>query len=204
MLRLMALSLCLVLLSGPGTSAFAQKRGLGATPDKGPSLSDETPVASQKPEVAEIKEMLKKGRALENANKKYHALPLYQQALQRSEKAMGPEHPLTAACMARLAKVYSMLGFFGQALPLAQKSLKIREKALGPEHPQTAQSLMILGTLHGQMGAHDQALQMNQQALRISEKALGPEHWGPSPSRPWWSRRGRIGANPPWWRTAGR
>ncbi|MBI4642176.1 MAG: CHAT domain-containing protein [Deltaproteobacteria bacterium] len=175
MLRLMALSLCLVLLSGPGTSAFAQKRGFGSTPDKEAALPEETPAAGQKPEVAEIKEMLKKGRALEDANRNYPALTLYQQALKSSEKALGPEHPLTAACMARLAKVYTVLGFFDRALPLAQQSLKIREKALGLEHPQTADSLIILGFLYGQMGAQDKALLLCQQGLRISEKALGPE-----------------------------
>jgi len=175
MFRLMAFSLCLVLLGGPGSSAFAQKRGLGATPDKGAALPEETPVPGQKPEVAQIKEMLKQGMALEDANKNYPAMSLYQQALKSSEQALGPEHPLTAACMARLAKVYSLLGFFDQALPLAQKSLQIREKTLGPESPQTAGSLIVLGFLYGQMGAHDQALVLIQRGLRISEKALGPD-----------------------------
>jgi CHAT domain-containing protein/Tfp pilus assembly protein PilF len=175
MLRLMALSLCLVLCSGGGTAALAQKRGFGSGPDKAASLPEETPAAGSKPEVAAIKEMLKKGWDLEAENKSQPALSLYQQALKKSEQALGPEHPLTAVCMARLARMYSILGFFDRALPLARKSLQIREKALGPEHPQTAASLMILGTLHGQMGAHDKALQMNQQALRISEKAVGPE-----------------------------
>jgi CHAT domain-containing protein/tetratricopeptide (TPR) repeat protein len=175
MRRLMAFSLCLVLLSGPGTSALAQKRGLGSKPEKAAPFGEETPVPGQKPEAAEIKGMLQQGRTLEAENKNHPALTLYQQALKRSEQTLGPEHPLTAACMARLARMYSILGFFDQALPLAQKSLQIREKTLGPEHPQTAAGLMILGTLHGQMGAHDKALAMNQQALRISEKAPGPE-----------------------------
>ena len=175
MFRLMVVILCLVLLSGPGTSAWAQKRGFDSPPGKDASLAEETPAAGQKPEVAEIKEMLKKGRSLEAENKNHPALVLYQQALKKSEQALGPDHPLTAACMARLARMYSILGFFDQALPLAQKSLQLRERALGPEHPQTAVSLMILGTLQGQMGAHDKALAMNQQALRISEKATGPD-----------------------------
>jgi CHAT domain-containing protein/Tfp pilus assembly protein PilF len=101
---------------------------------------------------------------------------LYEQALQLREKALGPEHPLTAASMARLARAYALLGFFDKALPLAQRSLRIREKVLGQDNPQTAQSLMLLGFLYGQMGANDQALPLTQQALRISEQALGPEH----------------------------
>ncbi|MGB8992841.1 MAG: CHAT domain-containing protein [Desulfobaccales bacterium] len=133
------------------------------------------PTAGQKPEVAEIKELLKKAKADENAYRGIAALAAYQQAFKLSEKALGPEHPLTAACMARLARYYSFLGIFDRALPLAQQALEIMERVLGPEHPQTAQSLIILGFLYGQMGDHNKAVQMTQQGLRISEKALGPE-----------------------------
>ncbi|MGA9755730.1 MAG: CHAT domain-containing tetratricopeptide repeat protein, partial [Desulfobaccales bacterium] len=89
--------------------------------------------------------------------------------------ALGPEDPLTAKCMAHLARLYSILGFFDQALPLAHKAFQLNEKVLGPEHSQTAQSQIILGYLYGQMGAREKALLMIQQGLRISEKALGPE-----------------------------
>ena len=98
-----------------------------------------------------------------------------QEALKLSETALGPEHPLTIASMARLAWIYSQLGSFDQALPLAQQALQRSEKALGPEHPRTAQSLMVLGSIYGQMGAHDKALSLSQRALQISEKVSGPE-----------------------------
>jgi len=169
MVRLIAVCFCLLLLGLSGTHGYAAKIGPQAPQD------EETPVAGQKPEVAEIKELLKKAKADEDAYRGISALAGYQQALKLSEKALGPEHPLTAHCMARLARYYSFLGIFDRALPLAQKSLQIREKVLGPEHPQTAQSLMILGFLYGQMGDHGKGLQMNQQALKISEQALGPE-----------------------------
>ena len=77
--------------------------------------------------------------------------------------------------MARLARIYSFLGFFDQGLPLALQSLQIREKVLGPEHRQTAQSLLVLGMLYAQMGVYDKALQMTRRALQISETAAGPE-----------------------------
>ncbi len=173
--RLIAICLCFALCSWPGTGALAKKGGFRATPDTKAAQPEEVSPSDQRPEVAEIRGMLKKGKELENANRNYPALSVYQQALQRSEKALGPEHPLTGACMARLAKVYTVLGFFDQAMPLAQKSLKIREKALGPEHPQTAHSLIVLGFLYGQMGAHEKALQLLQQGLRVSEKAAGAD-----------------------------
>ena len=164
-----SICLCLIVFGWPATYGYAAKKGPQTTP------GGEMPDAGQKPEVAEIKDLLKEGWAYLDDGKGISALNTYQQALKLSEKALGPEHPLTAASMAHLARLYSRLGFFDRALPLAQKSLQIREKVLGPEHPQTAQSLMILGFLHGQMGDHSKGLQMNQQALKISEQALGPE-----------------------------
>ena len=107
--------------------------------------------------MAEIKELLKKAKANEDASWGISALNAYRQAFELSEKALGPEHPLTAHCMARLARYYSFLGIFDRALPLAQKSLQKRERVLGPDHPQTAQSLMILGFLYGQMGDNSRA-----------------------------------------------
>ena len=170
MRTLISICLCLMVLGLTATGSYAAKRGPQATP------AEEMPTAGQKPEAAEVKELLKKGWADLEDGRGIPALNTYQQALKLSEKALGPEHPLTAASMAHLARLYSRLGFFDRALPLAQKSLQIREKVLGPEHPQTAQSLMILGLLYGQMGDQSKALQMNQQALKISEQALGPDN----------------------------
>jgi CHAT domain-containing protein len=150
---------------GPGAAAAPQA-----------AADEEMPVAGQKPEAAQIKELMKQARANEAEGMNISALNLYQQALKLSEQAMGPEHPLTAACMAQVAKVETSFGFFDRALPLAQRSLKIREQTLGPEHPQTAQSMIVLGFLYGRMGDLDQAMKLEQQALRISEQALGPEN----------------------------
>jgi CHAT domain-containing protein/tetratricopeptide (TPR) repeat protein len=156
-------------------------QGLAATPGYGGKKiprgtpGAEMPTTGQGPDAAAVKELLKKGWADLEEGRGIAALNTYQQALKLSEKALGPEHPLTAASMAHLARLYSRIGIFDRALPLAQKSLQIREKVLGPEHPQTAQSLMILGVLYGQMGDHGKALQMNQKALKISEQALGPD-----------------------------
>jgi CHAT domain-containing protein len=175
MLRFISFCLCLMLCSCPGTAALANKGGLPGAAAEEASTPGKASAADQRPEAVEIRALLKKGRALENARHGYRALSVYQEAMQRSQKDLGPEHLLTAACMARLAQVYSLLGYFGKALPLAQKSLKIREKALGPEHPQTADSQIVLGFLYDQMGAHEKALRLSQQALRSSEKALGPE-----------------------------
>jgi tetratricopeptide (TPR) repeat protein len=170
MFRLIPICLCLVLLGFMGTNGYAAKMAPQASSEEERSLPGETG------DVAEARELMKKARALENHNMHYQAMTLYQQALKLREKNLGPEHPATLASMARLAREYSILGFFDQALPLAQQSLKLREKVLGPEHPQTAQSLMILGMLYGQMGAQDKAVQMTQRGLHISEKTAGQDN----------------------------
>ena len=70
------------------------------------------------------------------------------------EKALGPEHPDTAASLINLAGLYETLGAYDQALPLYQRALGIFEKALGPEHPETATGLNNLARLlsgHGRV-----------------------------------------------------
>jgi CHAT domain-containing protein/Flp pilus assembly protein TadD len=153
----------------PGTSGYAKKIGPQPAPD------EETPVAGQKPEVAKVKELLKEGKNYQDNSRFLGALRPYQEALKLSETALGPEHPLTIASMARLAWIYSQLGSFDQALPLAQQALQRSEKALGPEHRLTALSLRVLGSIYGQMGAQDQALSLSQRALQINEKVSGPD-----------------------------
>ena len=170
MVRLICVCFCLLLLGLSGTHGYAAKM------DPQAALDEDMLVASQEPEAAKVKELMKMARNYEGNGWNISALKSYQSALQLSERALGAEHPLTAACMAQVARLDTLFGFFDRALPLAQRSLKIREQTLGPEHPQTAQSLMILGFLYGRMGDLDQALQLEQQALRLSEQALGPEN----------------------------
>jgi CHAT domain-containing protein/Tfp pilus assembly protein PilF len=159
-----------LLAAAPG---WAEKRNWPAPP---PAQAKNGTNSGQTGDVPEARELMQKARTFEVNNRQYKALPLYQQALQLREKALGPEHPATAASMASLARVYITLGYFEQALPLAQRALQIREKVLGPDNPQIAQSLMILGALYRNTGAQDEALPLFQRALGISEKALGPEN----------------------------
>jgi tetratricopeptide (TPR) repeat protein len=89
---------------------------------------------------------------------------------------LGPEHPVTAASLNKLAVLYYAQGRYAQAEPLHRRSLAIREKALGPEHPQVANSLNNLAGLYRTQGNYAQAEPLFQRALAINEKALGPEH----------------------------
>ena len=92
------------------------------------------------------------------------------------EKALGPEHPDTAASLNNLARLLHDQGDLAGARPLFKRALTIREKALGPEHPDTATSLNNLALLLKDQGDLAGARPLFERALAISEKALGPEH----------------------------
>ena len=104
------------------------------------------------------------------------ALPLYERALEIREKALGPTHPETAACMNNLAGLHRLMGADAQALPLFERALTIREQVLGPDHPDTAASMNNLAGLYKLMGAYDKALPLYARTLAITEKALGHDH----------------------------
>ena len=57
------------------------------------------------------------------------AEPLYQRALKIREKALGPEHPETAASLNNLAQLYREMGDYAKAEPLYQRALKILGKS---------------------------------------------------------------------------
>jgi len=75
------------------------------------------------------------------------AEPLHRRALDICEKALGAEHPDTAASLNNLASLLQDQGKLDEADPLLRRALGIREKALGAEHPSTATSLNNLALL---------------------------------------------------------
>src|SRR5262249_31070186 len=81
------------------------------------------------------------GSALQDAARYAEAEPLLKRAVEIAEKATGPEHPNTAACLNNLALLYNSQGKYADAEPLYNRSLAIYEKALGPEHLETATCL---------------------------------------------------------------
>jgi tetratricopeptide (TPR) repeat protein len=104
------------------------------------------------------------------------ARPLYERALAIREKALGPEHPNTAASLNNLASLLKDQGDFTGAGPLHELALAIYEKALGPEHSSTATSLNNLALLLQAQGDLARARPLFERALAIYEKARGPGH----------------------------
>jgi tetratricopeptide (TPR) repeat protein len=104
------------------------------------------------------------------------AAPILRDALAIWEKALGPEHPNTAASLNSLAKLLQAQGDLAGARPLFKRALAILEKAHGPEHPDTATTLNNLALLLQDQGDVAGARPLLERALAIREKALGPEH----------------------------
>ena len=104
------------------------------------------------------------------------AEPLYQQALQLSEKVLGKEHPDTIASVNNLAGLYQSQGRYAEAEPLYQQALQLYEKVLGKEHPDTITSVNNLAFLYKSQGRYAEAEPLYQQALQLREKVLGKEH----------------------------
>jgi tetratricopeptide (TPR) repeat protein len=116
------------------------------------------------------------GLSLHDAGRYVEAEPLYKQALETREKALGKDHPSTATSLNNLAGLYDLQGRYAEAEPLYKRALEIHEKALGKDHPSTAIDLNNLALLYKSQGKYAEAEPLYKLALTIFEAALGPEH----------------------------
>ena len=92
------------------------------------------------------------------------------------EKALGPDHPLTAASLTTLGNLLFFQGDIAAARPLMERALAVREKMLGPDHPETAESLNYLSGILFAQGDIAAARPVIERALANTERALGPRH----------------------------
>ena len=138
----------------------------------GDPREDARPRASRRPPQS----LNKLARLLQDQGDLAGARPLFERALAINEKALGPEHPDTAANLNNLARLLRAQGDLAGARPLFERALAISEKVLGPEHPETAISLNNLALLLRPQGDHAGARPLFDRALAIRERALGPDH----------------------------
>jgi tetratricopeptide (TPR) repeat protein len=133
-------------------------------------------IAEEQDDLAKLSSLHKQYTELYRAGKFNDAIPIAQEFLELSEKALGPDHPNTATALSNLALLYSSMGNYAKAEPLYERALEIDEKALGPDHPATAYVLNNLALLYSSMGNYAKAEPLYQRALKITEKALGSDH----------------------------
>jgi CHAT domain-containing protein len=104
------------------------------------------------------------------------AEPLYVEAKNIREKALGKAHPEYANSLNNLAILYEDMGQYEKAELLYIESKNIREKALGKADPDYANSLNNLATLYMDMEQYEKAEPLYIEAKNIQEKVLGKAH----------------------------
>jgi tetratricopeptide (TPR) repeat protein len=137
---------------------------------------DQRTEASGVSSVAQAETLDKQAGRLFEQGKYAEAEPLFKRALAIFEKAIGADHPKTAARLNNLAELYKAQGKYADAEPLHKRALAIVEKAPGPGHPDTAWCLNNLAGLYRAQGKYSDAEPLYKRSLAILEKALGPEH----------------------------
>jgi tetratricopeptide (TPR) repeat protein len=116
------------------------------------------------------------GDFLEGSGDAAGALPLYQRALEGSERVLGKEHPGTLTSVDNLAGCTLDLGDAARALPLYRRALEGRERVLGAEHPDTLTGVNGLAGCLYALGDAAGALPLYRRALDSRERVLGKEH----------------------------
>ena len=122
------------------------------------------------------------------------AEPLFRRALAINERALGPEHPVTATSLNNLSALLSDKGDYDAAEPLYHRALAIRERALGPEHPDTMRSLKTLRRLLVKLGRFSEAELLRRRKPAIAKKTCWSDNriHRPKPLHTW-----QVGHKPP-------
>jgi tetratricopeptide (TPR) repeat protein len=100
----------------------------------------------------------------------------FERALAIFRKALGEDHPHTAAAYGGLALCQESQGRYGQAERGYERALAIWRKALGEDHPDTALAYNNLAGCQQAQGRYAQAERGYERALAILRKALGEDH----------------------------
>ncbi len=100
------------------------------------------------------------------------AEPLYQQALDIQEKALGPEHPEVATTLNNLAGLCTRQCRYADAESLSKRALAVREKTLGPEHPDVAVGRNNLAGIYRRQGRYAEAEPLYQQVEKVALDGL--------------------------------
>jgi len=101
---------------------------------------------------------------------------LYEDAIARYGRALGPDHPDVLRVRANLATLLTDMGEYAAARTLIQEGLRAREQALGPDHPDVGNSLNNLARAHRGLGEFVEAGALYRRALANWETSLGGDH----------------------------
>jgi eukaryotic-like serine/threonine-protein kinase len=99
------------------------------------------------------------------------------EALEHRRRHLGPEHPLTAVSMARLAGLLSEhLGRYDEAGELFEEALELQSRVLGPDHPARVEALGGLAVIREVQGDWAGAEAFLRESYRTHRAGLGDAH----------------------------
>lgn len=115
-------------------------------------------------------------RALLDAGDALAAVPLLEDALEASERALGPTDAITLTMRSNLAGALHATGELDRAAALLEQTLADSERVLGPDHPSTLSTRANLAATLQSAGRLEDALVLFERTLADSERVLGPAH----------------------------
>ncbi len=168
-----------VLAARPNQAAWPATSQIGAyfVSVNRPAGRNATQTVSPSPEAAEAISAANAKVAKLCAEGRYaDALEFAHQTLERADKELGGDHPVTLSSVNNLAFLYKAQGRYNEAEPLYKRVLEVFERVLGYDHPNTLTGVNNLAALYSDQGRTAQAEPLYRRALEASERMRGREH----------------------------
>ncbi|MDG2032135.1 MAG: tetratricopeptide repeat protein, partial [Phycisphaerales bacterium] len=100
----------------------------------------------------------------------------YHEALEKSRRMLGEEHPDTLISISNMGFLLSAQGKLAEAEPYYREALEKFRRVLGEEHPDTLVSISYTGVLLRAQGKLAEAETYYHEALEKFRRVLGEEH----------------------------
>jgi len=132
--------------------------------------------ADEDVESNEIEALIQKFDSFLEARQLDRALPIGEQAREKTKNKYGKSHLAVTRILYKLGKCYFFDSNYDRCEFLWKEALNIREKVLGPKHPNLVEISNGLASLYLRQGQYSKAEVMFKEGLNIREAALGPDH----------------------------
>ncbi len=120
--------------------------------------------------------MLRNGYVYADQQLELEAEPYFSGAVERLERALGPDHPDLVGPLLAWADMLDALRRYEEADVAGRRALAIAETSFGPDHPMTARALQNLGWLLVGRAKYAEGEAAFDRAIAIAEAAFGPGH----------------------------
>lgn len=127
----------------------------------------------QQVEELAVFEMLEQAYEAEEAGQNETAIALAEQAVLRTKRLLGENHPDTLESKGELGYMYLEQGRFEKAEPVLLRTFELRTSVLGDKHPDTLRSMDDLATLLRRDGRHKEAEPVYLELIELSVETLG-------------------------------